>query len=75
MEDIVNLPVVREFEPIGNVGHFGKHFERSISLWCKLHDFVWEFQVGAFKPDFIVLFEWFVLCLFCHPVLGCLQGF
>jgi hypothetical protein len=75
VEDIVDLPVVGELESVGNVGHFGKHFERSILSWCKFHGFVWEFQVGAFKPDFVIFFEWFVFCFLYHSILGGLQGF
>jgi hypothetical protein len=43
--------------------------------WCQFHCFIGEFQVGAFKPNFVVLLEWFVFHFFCHSILGGLQSF
>jgi hypothetical protein len=43
VEYIVDLPVVGEFESIGDVGYFGGYFEWSISSWRQFHCFVREF--------------------------------
>jgi hypothetical protein len=70
VEYIMDSPVVREFEPIGNIGYLGNYLERSISSRCQFHCFIWEFQVGAFKLDFVILIEWIIFRFFCHSVLG-----
>jgi hypothetical protein len=75
VEYVVDFSVVRELESVGDIGYFCQYFEWSVSPWCQLHCSVWEFQMGALKPNFVVFFERLILCFFCHSVLGCLQGF
>jgi hypothetical protein len=75
VEYVVNFPVVGKFKSVGDVGYLGNYFERSIPSWHQFHGFVGKFQMGAFKPDFVVFFERLIPCFFCHSILGCLQGF